>query len=278
MSIPYSYDQYILAVTRNDDDITLRIDRNSWMQSQFEGAPVVELTLIACGDVASVFDTLNDSRGKPISYQVMENNEKVTVALSLNYYEPDDLEINCGQISEILTDYTFEDLKSKTSKLAQLYAASTKANQLSDYIYHLLIETLSKTIQNELDLHQRKIEFFTRTNPEKAAMLTGEAQAYRKVLTLIGLGEVNGKAITPQIRNAIVEIWSENVWHQATYAALVESRIADMREAALFPLLEIIKQANSWVMRDEAILILGLIDPEVKERVMKIVQSGNNPA
>ena len=276
MSIEYSYDQYILAVTLNNEDITLRIDRDSWMQSQIEGAPVVELKLIACDDVASMFEKLNASTGKPVYYEVIENNDQVAVALSLNYYEPDDFQINCKQISETLMDYTFEDLKTKTKRLAESYTACLTANQLGDYIYHLLKDTLSKMIQKELDLSQRKIEFFARTNPEKAAILTGEEQAYRKVLTRMGLGEINGKVIAPQIRDAILEIWSENVWHQATYAALVESRIADMGESALFPLLEIIKQPNSWYMRDEAILILGMIDPEVKEKVMKIVQLDNN--
>ncbi len=278
MSIPYSFDQYLLAVTINNDNIILRIDRSGWTNNQVEGMPIAEVTLIACNNWESVFEKLNNSTGKPIEYQVTKDSDNVIVTLAINYNEFDEVQINCKQIDETLADFTLDDLKSKTNKLTELYTASMMANELSDFIYQLLKNTLLKTLQKEITTHHPKIEFFSKTNPEKAAILTGEVQAYKKVLTLIGLGEVDGQSIAPQIRQAISQIWSDNVWHQSTYAALIESKIADMKQAAVFPLLEIIKHPNSWYMRDEAILILGMVDSEVKEKLVKIIESRNNPA
>jgi hypothetical protein len=68
------------------------------------------------------------------------------------------------------------------------------------------------------------------------------------------------------------------VQHQSTYAAQVENRIKDMGKAAIFPLLEIVKDPSAGYMRDEAILTLSLIAPEVKERVTEIVHPNTKPA
>jgi hypothetical protein len=266
-----------LAITRSDNDLILRIDKNGLSQSQFQGFPVAELKLMACSNVERMFNALSESVDNPIEYEISNNNDKVIVSFWVNY-SPDELQVDCAQVNETSMDYTLEDWQRKANRLAKLYASSTETNELSDYIYYLLKNALLKMIRKEIDLNQHKIEFFTKTNPEKAATLTGQVQAYQKVLTLIGLGDVNGKSIAPQIRSSISQIWNDNVEHQATYAALIESRIADMGKAAIFPLLEIIKNPGSGSMRDEAILILGLVDPEVKEEIMKIVQSSNKPA
>jgi len=278
MSIPYSYEQYLLAVTTNNDNIVLRIDRSGWTNNQVEGMPIAEVLQTACTNGASVLEKLNNSTGMPIDYQVVKDSDNAIVILEINHNEFDEIRVNCRQIDETLTDFTLDDLKSKTNRLAELYNASIMANELGDFIYQVLKNTLLKTIQKEIANHHPKIEFFSKTNPEKAAILTGEVQAYQKVLALSGLGEIDGESIAPQIRQAISQIWSDTVWHQATYAALVESKIANMKQAALFPLLEIIKQPNSWYMRDEAILILGLIDAEVKENLVKVIQPHNKPA
>lgn len=277
MSIPYNHDQYLLSVTTNNDNIILRIDRSGWTNNQVEGMPITEVTLTACRNRAGVFEKINNSISKPIDYQVAKDSGNVIVTLTINHNEFDGIQINCKQIDETLTDFTLGDLKRKNSRLAELYASSVMANELGDFTYQLFRNTLLKTIQKEITTHHPKIEFFKKTNSEKAAVLTGEVQAYEKVLTLIGLGEVDGQSIAPHIRQEISQIWSDHVRHQAAYAALVERKIADMKQAALFPLLEIIKNPNSWYMRDEAILILGLIDSEVKENLLKIIQPYKKP-
>jgi hypothetical protein len=266
-----------LAIARSNNDLILRIDKNGWCQSQFEGFPVAELRLIACDDAGRKFDALSVSIDNPIEYEISRNNDRVTVSFWVNY-SPDELQVDCAQVYETPMDYTLEDWKRKSNRLAKLYASSTETNELGAYIDHLLKDTLLKMIRKEMDLNQRKIEFFAKTNPEKAATLTGQVQAYQEVLTLIGLGDLNGKAITAEIRSSISQIWDDDISHQTAYAALVESRIANMGKAAVFPLLEIIRNPGSWYLRNEAIRILGLVDPQVKEKVMKIVQSRDKPA
>ena len=267
----------ILTVAKNDNDLTIRIDQNSWAFESFEGLPVVELKLTGCRSAARLYDWEIDSENEPLDevlaelinsvnlalyYEVVKEADEFVISLQVNYLA-DGLRLYCTQISETPSDYTIEELKRKTAWLAQLYLASNEAHELSYYIYHLLKYKLSEMISKELDLYQRKIEFLSRTNPEKAATFRGEAQAYQNVLKLIGLGEVDGKPIATQVISWLPQV---------RYAKSVESRTANLWEAALFPLLEIIKDPEIWLEYKEAILlILGRIDPDVKQKIMYIL-------
>lgn len=260
----------ILAVTRNGDDITVRIDKNGLGHSQFEGPPIVDLQLKACHDPARVLDESSNSIDQPIEYEIVKEGDEFTIFLWI-HYSPDEMEIHCAQVIEAASDYTIEDWKRKTNRLARLYQSRTKTNELSDYTYFLLKSALSNMIKRELDLYRRKIDFIRKTNAEQAAILTGEIQAYRKVLQLIGLGELDGQPVTPQIREWLSRIWDDNIENQVAYAKSVERRIADMGKAALFSLLEMLKDSDPRYRR-EASLILGLIDPVVQEKVLEILQ------
>ena len=267
MNTTHRNESIILAVTRINNDITLRIDKNGFADNQFAGFPVIELKLVGCQDAAQLFDELVHSVNQALYYEIVKQDDGFTIRLWVNY----EIEVACKQIDEVASDYTIEELKRKASRLAQLYLASTEASELPNYMYHLLQHKLSKMINKELDLYQRKIEFFSSTDPEKAATLTGEAQAYQKVLTLIGLGKVDGRPIESQIRSWLARINDDHIENQFAYAKSVESRIADLGQAALFPLLEMIKNAHPGYRR-EVIIILGMIDPIVQKGIMEILE------
>jgi hypothetical protein len=268
MSTTNKNEPIILAVARNGSDITLRIDNNGWAFSEFAGTPVVELKLMGCRDAAWVWDEVANSVDQSLYYEILKEADAFTVRLWINYHV-DEIEVTCAQIDEVGSDYTVDELKGKASRLAQLYLVSAEANRLSRYIYHLLRHKLSQMISKEMDLYQRKIDSFSRTNPEEAATLRGEAQAYQKVLTLIGLGEVDGKPIATQIEAWVSRIWNEHLMDQAGHSKSSKNRITDLGEAALFPLLEMLKNPDPELEdRKMAIYFLGLIVPAVKEMIV----------
>jgi len=268
MSTTNRNESIILALIKNDNDITIRIDNNGWAFSSFEGLPVVELRLMGCRDAIWVWDEVANFVDQSLYYKILKEADEFTVRLWINYHV-DEIEVTCAQIDEGESDYTVEELKGKASRLAQLHLASDEAHRLSDYIYLLLRHKLSQMISKEMDLYQRKIDFFSRTNPEKAATLRGEAQAYQKVLKLLGLGEVDGKPIATQIGVWISRIWNEHFIDQAGHPKSSKNRITDLGEAALFPLLEMLKNPDPELeYRKMAIYFLGLIDPAVKDMII----------
>ena len=284
MSTTKRNEPIVLTVARNDNDLTIRIDQNSWAFDSFEGLPVVELKLTGCRSAARLYDWEIDSENEPLDdllaeltnsvdlalyYEVVKEADEFVISLEFNY-TADGLRLYCTQISETPSDYTIEELKRKTTRLAQLYQSSAQANELSEYMYRLLKNTLKKMIGKELDRYERKIEFLDRANPEKAAKLKGEVQAYQNVLKLIGLGEVDGKPIATEVISWLPQV---------RYAKSVESRTANLWQAALFPLLEEIKDPETWFEYKEAILlILGVIDPDVKQKIIYILEPDDERA
>jgi hypothetical protein len=103
-----------LAVTRSDNDITLRIDRNGSGQSQ-----------IACRDAARVFAVLTEFINNPIYYEVVKEH-RGAVSFQVDYLSGK-VRVDCTQVDETWTDYTFEELRQKTIRLARLYAASAQS-------------------------------------------------------------------------------------------------------------------------------------------------------
>jgi hypothetical protein len=273
MNNPENSIQFLLAVTRSGEDIHLRIDRNSWSGIKNAGMPVSVIKLSACKNADRVFNALVTSIGKPIFYEITNDNNGASVFLEIDFHEDDEPELNCAKVDEFLADYSIDDLKIKSDKLAEMYGTCLVEREFGDYIYDLSRKTLWKMIQKEFETYDQKFEFFGKTNPEKSAILTGEKMAFEKVLDLLGLSEIKGQSIAYQISQVIAHIGSDEVWHQPTYAALVESKVSNLGQTALFPLLDIIKQSNSQKMRDEAIRIIGIIEPEVKEKVLEILQS-----
>jgi hypothetical protein len=63
--------------------------------------------------------------------------------MCVNYF-PEDFEVKCSSVREIESDYTVEELKSKTSRLAQRYLQADIENRLNEYMYSLLKETFDQ--------------------------------------------------------------------------------------------------------------------------------------
>jgi hypothetical protein len=141
-------------------------------------------------------------------------------------------------------------------------------SQFDEFLYFLLKQTIQKKLHTEIDRNQRKAEFFSATNPGKAESLTEQNRFYEKLLELTG--ESAGEATYAKIRALIVGIWDDHIENQNAYAQQVEAQIAEIGETATFPLLELLRDPHASV-RTEALLILGKIDPELKEKVTEIL-------
>jgi hypothetical protein len=263
----------ILAFEQHNRDITIRIDKNGLAQSSFVGLPVVELQLLGVSDPDRVMDEL--AVDLSLDYEINEKPGEPNVLMCINY-SPDDFEVKCSSVREIESDYTVEDLKSKTSWLAERYLQADTENRLNVYMYFLLKETLTKKIARELDNYQRKIEFFERTDKEKAANITGQAQAYRKVLALIGLGELDGQPIASEISKWFSRIWDDRIEYQVAYSQAVEKKISDLGSAALFPLLEMIRRCVRGYERKKLIHFLGIVDRVVESKISLILPSDDS--
>ena len=263
----------ILAVEQHNHDITIRIDKNGLAQSQFVGSPVVELQLMGVNDPEGVMDEL--AVDLSLDYEIKEKPGETTVLMCVNYFL-EDVEVKCSSVREMESDYTVEELKGKTSRLAQRYLQADTENRLNEYMYSLLKETLTREILKELDNYQRKIEFFDRTDKEKAANITGKAQAYRKVLALIGMGELDGRPVASEISKWFSRIWDDYIENQVAYSQAVEKKISDLGPAALFPLLEMIRRCVMWYEREKLIDFLGVVDRVVQWKISLILPSDDS--
>src|SRR5574342_1045117 len=90
----------VLTITRNENDMTIRIDKNGLAYSQFEGLPIVELKMKGCREATRVSDNLLNPIGQPLEYNVLKGEDEFTVLLRVNY-APDELEVKCNQVHEV---------------------------------------------------------------------------------------------------------------------------------------------------------------------------------
>ncbi|MEW6404725.1 MAG: hypothetical protein AB1649_23255 [Chloroflexota bacterium] len=267
----------ILAFARHGNDITIRIDKNGLAQRQFEGLPVTELTLTECKEPESLLDQLTVDHS--IDYEITEKSGETTVLFCINY-STDEFEVTCRSTSKTETDYTVEDWRRKTERLAQLYLETDVSDRLYEFMYFLLRENLVKMIGKEIDSGQRKIEFLGKTSVESAANLTGQLQAYRKVLARIGMGEIDGQPMAHQMSEWVSHIWDDRIENQVAYAQSVEDKISELGDAALFPLLDMIRKAIIWDERDryeldELLHLLGVVDQAVQQKAAMILEPYN---
>jgi hypothetical protein len=166
----------ILDVQRDGSTLTIRLDGDSWPQSGFVvELPVITLVLSACEDVEHIFGVLQQAKGDELYYEVHEEAAGSTVGLCIDY----------ERVAEATSDYEIDDWKSKCRRLAALYVRSADERVAIADSYYRLTTRLETEIGKELERCERKIAFFRDVRPERAARAQAQADAYRKVLTLM---------------------------------------------------------------------------------------------
>jgi hypothetical protein len=254
----------VLGIVLDGSDLTIRIDRNGLAQSQFEGIPVINLVLHGCSDVVPAFDKLSESIDKPLDYEIIERADGTTVLFWIDYH-PDEIEIKCARVAEVASDYTTDDWKRKSVRLSRLYLASANTSELYQYMYFLLRDSLRKRLSREIEVCQRKIDFFSQANPEKAEPIKAHMRAYQQLLAL--MGQDKEQSIMLQMEQWILREWDDDLPDPRGYHEMVRRRIIDMGEVVVFPLLELLGRHSDDFMSNEVLHILGLVNPQTLDAV-----------
>lgn len=174
----------ILDIQYRNSDIVFRLDKNGVVSDSFAPKSIRTLTLNNCEDVAGVSRKLQHAIGQSLYYKLMHHPESVTVLLSIEYGVAD-LEVRCAAVSEVESDYTFEDLQQKYRWLTEMCVASDAHYERLSQQYDTLTTRLEAELQKELDRCQRKTAFFQTAYPEKVAVAKAQAEVYAHVLKLL---------------------------------------------------------------------------------------------
>ncbi len=262
----------VLGIVLDGSDLTIRIDRNGLAQSQFEGMPVINLVLHGCSDTVPAFDKLSVSMDKPLDYEIIECADGTTVLFWIDY-RPDEIEIKCARVAEVASDYTTDDWKRKSIRLSRLYLASANTSELYQYMYFLLRDSLRKRITREIEVSQRKINFFSQANPEKAELVKAHMKTYQQLLASIG--QDKEQSIMLQMEQWILREWDEDLPDPRGYQEMVRKRIVDMGEVVVFPLLELLGRHDDDSMTDEVLHILELVNLQIFAAVRARLDDNN---
>jgi hypothetical protein len=179
-----SSEMVILTVVCKDRDIAIRIDQDSLAFNQLQESQVVSLTLRACNNAESVFKDLCEFVDRPVEYTIIEEGDATHVSFWLDWGVLE-LEVKCAQVTISKVIYTADDLKHKIDRLSALYRNNMWQSESNERAYYLMRDTLQRMIKKEIESSQRRIDFFQKTNPDKASFLAGAIAAYQKVLAKI---------------------------------------------------------------------------------------------
>jgi hypothetical protein len=177
----YSYDDagILLEVKIAEDELILRIDKDVLWQGERQDDYVTELVLKRCQNARTDFEKLNESLGEGVEYFISEGD--ITLV-------PDtgpELVIACQSISEASSDYTISELRKKCAWLAERYSLLSKLHSDVSRKYLSTMSKLRTEIGKEIDRCQRKLEFFSESNPEKSRELAKRIEAHERLLVLM---------------------------------------------------------------------------------------------
>ncbi len=171
----------IFTVVRQDQDISIRLDRDSLAFHPLPDGQVINLTLHTCENADSVFEDLCEFVDRPVAYKIAGQGDATLVSFWLDWGVLD-LEVKCNQITESRERYADDDLRRKIDRLSFLYQNSKWQSEANEHAYNLMIQALQRMIKKEFETSQQKIEFFQKTMPDRASFLAGATVAYQKVL------------------------------------------------------------------------------------------------
>lgn len=176
---PYGGTEILLDVGIAGDDITVRIDKDSLGQGEYQGLPVTELVLSGCRNATRDFETLSESLGDGVAYQVTEHG----VTLSPDFAPA--FTVACDRVSEIASDYTISDLKKKCAWLGEHHIGLLEKYEDISRKYSSTMSRMEAEITKEIDRCQRKMGFSRESKPEKARELSARVEALRRFLSFM---------------------------------------------------------------------------------------------
>jgi hypothetical protein len=176
---PYGDTEILLDVSRRGDEITLRIDKDSLGQGEYEGKPIVEIILEGCPDAEEVFEKLRESQGDGVAYQYSEKSLTLTPDFAHRFT------VSCQRVSVKASDYMLSDLEKKCAWLGGNYIQLAEKYESVTQRYSSVHSRVEAEINKEIDRCQRKAEFFREMRPEKARDLSARVEAYQRLLSFL---------------------------------------------------------------------------------------------
>ena len=178
---PYGDTEILLDVSIRGDEITLRLDKDSLGQGEYEGKPIVEIILEGCPDAGEVFETLRESQGDGVAYRYSGNSLTITPDFAPR------LTVSCQGVSVNSSDYRLSDLEKKCAWLGKNHIRLLENYEFVSQRQSSVLSRLGAEINKEIDRCQRKAEFFRESRPEKARDLSARAEAYQRLLNFLRL-------------------------------------------------------------------------------------------
>lgn len=192
---PKKLEAVLIKISATDDTVILRIDNDSLMADQERGLPIRVLTLRVVEIDSNVLSNLTNGIDQPIYYDI--DPDRKSVNFVINYIETDPpISLRCFDVIENEEDYSYTDLVQKSARLAQLCVSVDDENWHLRHEHESFIACLQKIIEKDMDTAARKMEFFKERNPDKMAIIIGELETLKRVLSLI-------KDLTAQYKSAI---------------------------------------------------------------------------
>jgi hypothetical protein len=192
---PKKLEAVLLKISAIGDTVILRIDNDSSMADQERGLPIRILTLRGVEIGSNILSNLSNGIDQPIYYDI--DPDRRSVNFVINYIETDPpIYLRCFDVTENEEDYSYTDLVQKSARLTQLCVSLDDENWHLRHEHESFIARLQKIIEKDMDTAARKMEFFKERNPEKMAIIIGELETLKRVLSLI-------KDLTAQYKSAI---------------------------------------------------------------------------
>ena len=172
----------IHEVHLDKDELCLRLDMDRLGLETNAVQPIVIVRLTGCTDIADILHTVQQARGKYLYFWAAEaSGGGMSVVLEIDY-GLSEIEVDCTCVTKTYSDYTMEDLHRKCQWLSAAYQSSQNERRASEREHYTLSTRLTKTINNEIERCEKKLGFFSKINPERAAAMQGQIEAYQRVL------------------------------------------------------------------------------------------------
>jgi hypothetical protein len=265
----------LLSATWDDRNLHLRIDRNGLAVPGFDPLPVEVIELESCEVDDRFQDALADSLYRAIEYQVFRSEEQVQIIFWFGYVY-DDFELHCKKFAVTYDENTSEEWRRKCERLGAAYRNERRLADVNSFLYQTLLDKVQKENNHDQDICQRKIEFFTGKEPEKAEKYQQNLKIFQKQLSFTGV--VDRQDLRNRIRFLFMNMYDEDGF-ELHMQRNEESReeIVKMGEAAIFPLLEDLRSIEpSW--RPEILNLLEKISPHLFSVLQQRPELFENPA
>jgi hypothetical protein len=175
----------ILAAGRIGSDLVLRIDSNLWSADITGASQVRVLTL----HQAAIEDSENPATwvGHHVYVNEYGDGGEQVVELYINY-AVDYVEVRCRGTSEVSASYSTDDLAAKLATISDVAKQYAKQSAKTEQELQRVRREVGEKIRREIDVGDRKRQFFAITRPDRARAIEFELKFLRELAAVLEPG------------------------------------------------------------------------------------------